>query len=101
VDLGSELAEQDGSPLREYQLASIHLRESRSEKEIKVFYEWSASPQFDEDSYVLFQVYPALEIMATLKISFSAVQIKRVTPGGKQQSTTISELRKEVVERKQ
>jgi hypothetical protein len=82
------------------ELASIHLRDSHWEKENKLIYEWAVSPEFDDESYCLVQIYPTSEKMTTLEIPFSLAQIKRSNRDRKIQPTTIAELRTELLVRR-
>jgi hypothetical protein len=73
--------------------ASVHLRVSRDEKQMRLILEWSAVPDFHDDSYCFLQLYPNSEEMFTLKIPFSAAKVSKATKERGIESTTIDRVR--------
>jgi len=81
-------------------VASAILNEQRDEKAQELTFQWTAVPQFDEDSYFRIQMYPNTEKMAMLQVPLSTAKLWSVSKDRKRRATTISELREQAVNRK-
>lgn len=74
-------------------VASAILNVQRDEKAKELTFQWTAVPQFDEESYFRIQMYPNSEKMTMLQVPLSTAKLWSVSKDKKRKSTTIEELR--------
>ena len=75
-------------------LASSHMRVSRSKEENQIVLQWSAVPDFYDESYCLIPTFPNRNNIMVLKVPFSSATVKRVTKDGKFHCATITTIKK-------